>query len=217
MANAQSLHSCPMGQRPAARRTRGRETSGAPLAALRAPCRPRRQVCGVTALVETTAGGAQTGGTPGPSGNMRLDLCGFEPRARCGDDFRSSLKRKKTLGRKAPPQVASAAENLSSSPQPSENCLSRPAPPAGSQLHVSARLTAMSLHSFTAPPQRGLPSHDTGYSLPGFLPCFLPTRLPGPSIRTEAPQGQRLLFTSNPQSSSASAQQPRSAAKLWKA
>lgn len=112
MANAQSLHSCPMGQRPAARRTRGRETSGAPLAALRAPCRPRRQVCGVTALVETTAGGAQTGGTPGPSGNMRLDLCGFEPRARCGDDFRSSLKRKKTLGRKAPPQVASAAENL---------------------------------------------------------------------------------------------------------
>lgn len=38
--------------------------------------------------------------------------CGFEPRGGCGDDFRSSLKRKKTLGRKAPPQVTSAAGNL---------------------------------------------------------------------------------------------------------
>ncbi|XP_044089889.1 uncharacterized protein LOC122896021 [Neovison vison] len=114
------------------------------------------------------------------------------------------------LGRPPRPTLAAQEENPGKKgASPSDFSCWKP--------QVSARLTAMSLHSFTAPPQRGLPSHDTGCSLPGFLPCFLPTRLSGPSIRTEAPQGQRLLFTPNPLSSSASAQQPRSAAKLWKA
>ncbi|XP_047570506.1 uncharacterized protein LOC125091110 [Lutra lutra] len=93
----------------------------------------------------------------------------------------------------------------------------RPPPTCWPPPRVSARLAAMIRHSFTAPPRRGLPSHNTGCSSPGFLPCFLPTRLPGPSVQTEAPQGQRLLFTPNHQSSSASTQQPCSAAKLWKA